>query len=279
MQQRINNKMSTVDDIDGVCGEFDVYKRDVEKKISDEELFKQPPPKEDCPICFQLLPNLGKGYKYQTCCGKIICSGCIHAPLFDNQGNKVNNKKCPFCRTPHPKSIEEVLEREKKRVEKNDPYAIFNLGCYYRNGKNGYPQDYTKALELFHRAAELGYAGAYSNISHAYYFGDGVEQDKKKATSYYELGAMGGDSTARHNLGLKEKKAGNTERALIHYMIAVRSGCGKSLEVIKELYTDGNATKEDYSKALRTYQEYLVEIKSVQRDKAAAFNSERYRYY
>jgi len=62
-------------------------------------------------------------------------------------------------------------------------------------------------------------------------------------------------------------------------MIAVRSGCGKSLEVIKELYTDGNATKEDYSKALRTYQEYLVEIKSVQRDKAAAFNSERYRYY
>ena len=44
------------------------------------------------------------------------------------------------------------------------------------------------------------------------------------------------------------------------------------------MYTNGKATKEDYTTALRAYQEYLGEIKSVQRDKAAAA-SERYRYY
>ena len=30
----------------------------------DEELFKQPPPKEDCPICFLRIPTLHTGYKY-----------------------------------------------------------------------------------------------------------------------------------------------------------------------------------------------------------------------
>jgi len=39
------------------------------------------------------------------------------------------------------------------------------------------------------------------------------------------------------------------------------------------------ASKDDYTKALRTYQEYLVEIKSVQRDEAAAYDEAEYRYY
>ena len=41
---------------------------------------------------------------------------------------------------------------------------------------------------------------------------------------------------------------------------------------------NGHATKDDYTKALRAYQAYLVEIKSTQRDKAAAASA-NYRYY
>ena len=41
---------------------------------------------------------------------------------------------------------------------------------------------------------------------------------------------------------------------------------------------NGHATKEDYAKALRVYQAYLVEIKSAQRDEAAAYSHE-YKYY
>ena len=51
-------------------------------EISDEELFKQPSQKEDCPICFLLLPTLRTGWRYYSCCGKVICSGCAHAPVF-----------------------------------------------------------------------------------------------------------------------------------------------------------------------------------------------------
>ena len=61
-------------------------------------------------------------------------------------------------------------------------------------------------------------------------------------------------------------------------MIAVRAGDYDSLKRIQIMYSDGHATKEDYTAALQSYQAYLMEIKSAQRDKAAAY-SESYRYY
>ena len=248
-------------------------------ELHDEKLFKQPPPKEDCPICFLLLPSLDPtGKKYMTCCGKSICSGCIHAPVYDNQGNEVDNKKCPFCRTPPPDTNEEAVERLTKRMEVGDPFAIFNLGCYYREGMYGYPQDYTKALELWHQAGELGYAKAYGSIGYCYSNGEGVELDKKKAKYYYELAAMMGNERARHNLGINEGCEGNFDRALKHLIIAVGGGWSKSLKRIQKYYSDGHATKEDYTEALRLYQAYLGEIKSVQRDEAAAADEDN-RYY
>jgi len=93
-------------------------------KLHDEELFKQPPPAEDCSICFLRLPTLHTGSKYKTCCGKVICSGCIFAPLYDDQGNEVDNEKCPYCRTSSPDTNEEAIERSKKRMEVNDAHAM-----------------------------------------------------------------------------------------------------------------------------------------------------------
>jgi len=247
-------------------------------KLHDIELFKQPPPLEDCPICFLQLPTLKTGWRYQTCCGKVICSGCLYAPLYDNQGNTVDNEKCPFCRVPTPSSNEEILERVHKRNDAGDDKAIHGLGISYRDGRYGLPQDYTKSLELYHRSAELGHAAAYASVGYAYDHGKGVEIDKKKAVDYYELAATRGDIFARHNLGIKEENGGNTERALKHYMISAKGGYSYSLNRIKELYSNGHATKEDYNKALQLYQEYLGEIKSKQRDEAAAAR-EDYRYY
>ena len=257
------------------------HKKQCERRVAelhDKKIFKQPPPQlGDCPICFLQMPLLNTGWRYYTCCGKRICSGCVHAPLYDNQGNKVKQEKCPFCRAPYPVK-DENMKRIMKRVEMNDPITIFNTGCDYQYGRNGYPQDYTKALELWHRSAELGYAEAYSCIGYAYDFGEGVEVDKKKAKHYWELAAMGGDVEARYNLGNMERDAGNFNRAVKHHMIAAGSGDNDSLKIIQEFYSEGDATKEDYMKALQLYQEYLGEIKSIQRDEAAAF-SERYRYY
>ena len=59
-------------------------------------------------------------------------------------------------------------------------------------------------------------------------------------------------------------------------MIAAGFGDNDSLKKIREFYVNVDATKDDY--ALR-YQKYVDGIKSAQRDEAAAFDSDEYRYY
>jgi len=250
------------------------HKKECKKRaaeLHDEKLFKQPPLQfDDCPICFLRMPVIDTGRRYYTCCGKTICSGCVHAPVYDDKGNEVTEKSCPFCRTPNPTTNKEAVNRTTKRVDCGDAMAIYDMGCMYKDGC-GCPQNDAKALELWHRAAELGGAAAYFNIGCAYDAGDGAEIDKKKAKHYYELAAMQGSVKARYNLGFYEAKAGNNDRALKHWMIAAGDGDKMSLKEIKKLYLYGNAAaKEDYSSALESYQVYLDEIKSDQRDKAAA---------
>jgi len=257
------------------------HKKECKKRaaeLHDEILFRQPPPKEDCQICFLPMPLLDTGYRYMACCGKILCSGCIYAPVYDNQGNKAAEEKCPFCRTPEHTTNEEIVERYKKRIEVNDAEAIYTLGCFYGQGSLGFPQNNAKALELWHRAGEFGHTHSYYNIGTIYYNGNGVERDEEKALRYFELAAIRGNVNARHNLGVVERKAGNMDKALKHWMIAAGLGHGHSLKNIQNLFRIGQATKNDYANALRLCQAYLDEIKSDQRDEAAAASDE-YEYY
>jgi len=258
---------SKCNNIEDTCDKLDTF------KIYDEELFKQPTPKEDCPLCFLPQPEVKSGSRYMSCCGKNICSGCVYAVI---RTRKTDVPLCPFCRVPAPTTLQELNKRGEKRIEKGDAHAIHNLGMNYREGRHGFLQDDNKALELFHRAGELGYATSYCSIGYAYQFGRGVEVDMKKAVHYYELAAMGGNVGARFNLGMNERRV---NRAVRHHMIAVKDGYADSLKEIQAFYSNGHAAKDDYMKALKSYQVYLGEIKSKQRDEAAAFDSEQYRYY
>ena len=150
-------------------------------------------------------------------------------------------------------------------------------GCYYYEGNYGLSQDRDKALELWHRAGELGCTKAYHNVGIAYFDGRGVERNEEKANHYWQLSAIGGGENSRYNLSISEEHKGNFDRSLKHFMIAVGGGSNESLKTIKQLYLDGHAAKDDYAKALRAYQAYLDEIKSDDRDKAAAYRDD-YKY-
>jgi len=252
------------------CGK----EKECERRVKDEAFFKQPPPEEDCPICFQRLPTLETGSKYMACCGKMVCSGCCYAV------EKASTKTiplCAFCRTPLPTSDEETVERLSKRVEAGDAIAIYKLGNLYARGNHKFPQDYVKALEFWHRAGELGHAAAYYNTGNAYDNGRGVEVDIEKAIQYNILGALGGHTKARCMLGCIEKEAGNMNRAVKHFLITVRDGYSDSLKIIRKMVNIGSATKQDYATALQAYQSYLDDIKSDQRDMAAAAH-DKYKY-
>ena len=254
------------------------HKKQCERIVSelhDEALFKQPPPPDDCPLCFLRMPSLIYGSTYMSCCGKIVCNGCAYATAKID----LDKQLCAFCRTPAPDTEEECMERSKTRVFIGDAEAIYHLACDYRDGTCGFPQDMNKALELFHQAGELGHSSAYYNIGCAHESGrSGVEVDKNKAKQYYELAAMKGDADARHNLGIMEGQACNIGRALKHYMIAVSSGDAGSLKTIQKFHSNGHTTKDDYTAALQGYQAYLGEIKSAQRDEAATYR-EDFKYY
>jgi len=237
-------------------------------KLHNEQLFKDPPPHEECPICFQPFLGEDDSETLRTCCGKMICIGCIYAIEMSEEGADL----CPFCRTPDASSREESIQRIKALMEAGNGDAYDLFAGWYDDGKRGLPQDRKKAIELYLKAGELGCAAGYYNLGVNYDQGKGIEVDKKKAKHYYELAAMMGDSDARKNVGYEEWDLGNYDRAMKHWIIAAKAGETTSLDNVKAGYMSGLGlvTKDEYANTLRAYHQRQKEMKSEMRDKAAA---------
>ncbi|EJK59812.1 hypothetical protein THAOC_19922 [Thalassiosira oceanica] len=234
-------------------------------ELKDEQLYSQGHERLEgdfCPICTLAIPlPVNTNSVFNTCCMKRICDGC------DIAAKKRGMNDCPFCRTPYPDSDEEMLAMVQARLAKKDPVAINFLGD--RFGKLGLQKDMRKAVKLRIEAAELGSIQALFNLGHAYYFGEGVQQDTAKAVEYYEKAAMQGCPLSRHELGCVEvSDRGNYDRSVRHFLISAKMGYEDSLESIKETFMTGLATKEQYAEALKGYQNALEEMKSHDRDEA-----------
>ena len=98
--------------------------------------------------------------------------------------------------------------------------------------------------------------------------GRGVEIDKMKAKYFYELAAIGGDLSARHNLGGLDNQADNPHRATKHFVLAARAGHEEALGMVKQGFMGGIVGKDEYANTLRAYQKSVDEMKSEARDKA-----------
>ena len=246
--------------------------------ISDDKLFQDPPPKEDCPICFLPMPYTSGlcdvRVTYEPCCGKVVCSGCIWASVFEvHMGNL--KSCCPFCRAPNEGTQGEELRRYNKRMEAGDAGAFLHMGNHYERGDLGLPQDKNKAMEMWNRGADLGDAAAHHSIADAYLHGKGVKKDDKKANYHLELAAMAGHEMARYSLGINEYNDGNMNRAMRHFMIAARAGYDEPLKRVGDGYKWGIVTKEEYESTLRAHKDSQDEMKSEQRSTAERFEQSR----
>lgn len=249
------------------------HKKACERRVAElheEALFKDVEP-EECPICMLPMPFETNTSVFKSCCGKRICLGCIYAMTIKMSKGK---DLCAFCRTPESRSRslsdEETINQIKKLMEKRNTEAFNILAGFYDGGDHGLPQDQRKANELYLKAGELGSAVAYYNLGDSYNRGTGVEMDKKKAKHYYELSAMKGNIVARHNIGALDWYAGNYHRAFKHFIIGARAGYKDSLDMVKQGFPKGLVTKDEYTNTLRAYHERHEEMKSEERDKAAA---------
>ncbi|EJK69829.1 hypothetical protein THAOC_08882 [Thalassiosira oceanica] len=118
-----------------------------------------------------------------------------------------------------------------------------------------------RAVELWTEAAELGSIKALHNLGNAYETGKGAQKDTAKAVEFYAKAAMQGHVVARHNLGCYEGKKGNYDHAVRHFLISAKMGLKESVEKIKTMFIDGEATKDQYAEALKGYQDAVEETK------------------
>ena len=257
-------------------------------EIRDEALFKDPPAKEDCPICFlpmptkliscmtlppatmssvpisdyaeanEVLADMGTE-QYYSCCGKSVCGGCIYS--LNESGN---NEKCPFCKSDRTgKTDEGEIEELMKRVEVNDAGSMMVLADRYYNGEGGLHQDWTKAIELHARSAELGSSGAHAQLGSIYNQGG----DLKKAKFHYEAAAMAGHGGARNNLGDMEYRSGKRERAVKHLIIAASAGCHAAMQNLLDLFKHDLVSLDEIESTLTAYNNSCAQMRSESRDK------------
>jgi TPR repeat protein len=190
--------------------------------------------------------------EYFPCCGK---SGCVYS--FRVSGNM----KCPFCNSDrNGKTDEDEVAELMKRVAAKDPSAMSMLGNYYNNGRGGLQQDHSKAMELYARAADLGYSQAHCNLVMLYHKGG----NWKKAKFHSEAAAMLGDEI--YSLGCLEFESGNMDQALKHWTISASAGVYIAMYNLKNAFEQGAMSRESIDSALAAYNSSCAEIRSEARD-------------
>ena len=225
-------------------------------ELREDLLFMQPDESHlgDCPICCLPVPLEKSKSILHSCCCKLICIGCHYT--FHVQGRV---SKCPFCREPIVKTVEEGDRDEMKRMMVNDPVALRQMGAKrYEEG------DYNVAFDYLTKAAVLGDICAHFCLGCMYYDGNSVEKDTKKAVYHFEQAAIGGHPGARH-----------IERAAKHFIIGAKLGHDLALERVKERFAKGVVSKEDFDAARRGHQAAVDATKSQQRDAAYAYQRQR----
>ena len=164
-------------------------------------------------------------------------------------------------------NIKEVLQKKlaedltdihelERLAEQQNPQAMALLGYRYYYGY-GVEKDYKKALSLYRKSADAGYAKGQSGLARMYSNGKGVVQDHKKASFLVSKAVKQGDASGQNLLGwmyLKGKgvkkdiskaidlfeKAAEQEYALAQYNLG-------------KIYHSGNGVKKDYNKAILWY--------------------------
>ena len=267
----------------------DTRKTSVEENVDDENsnneedapsLFADPPPGDECPVCFTTLPINLTLCTYVPCCGNTVCGGCMYAHdriVFLKNATKSEEEPqelptCPFCRAEMPACGKNIIRLLKKRAEKNDPIALERLAGDYSDGDLGLPVNETRALELYRRAADLGNPAACYALSAAYCNGElGVLQDDAKATEYLERAAKCGHIRARHHLGYLSDLSGDKDSATKHWRISAAAGHKASMDALIEYFQRGVINKSCLEKSLRAKHVAWKETQTDERDQYVEF--------
>jgi len=250
------------------------HKKECKRIKKELEMRKPHPPTEDCPVCLVPLPLENKKATYWACCGQLVCCACDAET--DRALNITNRKRkdkklppmkrsCAFCRVPAAKNDPEWIKMTEDRIDKGDVKAMVNLAGLYRT------RDEAKALELYHRAADLGSPGALGRLGYCFLEGElGVIRDEEKCWRYLEDSAKKGDAHARCILGAKEEENEEHNLAIKHFKLAAAAGHEDATKRLWK-YFPSKLDKAELEETLRAHKLACDEMKSEERERYEAW--------
>jgi hypothetical protein len=119
---------------------------------------------------------------------------------------------------------------------------MYEKGRQYFNGIE-VQKDEVKAVEWFHKAAELGHADAQQQLGSCYLTGDGVTIDHAKCFEWFSKAAKQGNRSAYFNLGLCYKSGlgvtADIAKAVEWYSKAASQGSKIAQKKLDELKSEG----------------------------------------
>lgn len=226
----------------------------------------------------RVLPIHAKMQTYNACCGNTICAGCLFQHQIKSQelaaerGQTPGPPTCAFCRELIPKSNEESLPRIRKRVERKDPKALYNLALKYGFGAHGITVDQSKCIGLLRQSAGLGCLEAQYSLGNLYDDGDmGLEQNSEEAYSWWEKAAEGGHVVARHNLGVKEAERDDCVATMRHCRLSAAGGYRNSMDCLVRVFADGFLRHGDLAITLQAFYRAKAEVNCKDRDQYNAY--------
>jgi hypothetical protein len=158
------------------------------------------------------------------------------------------------------KANEQKLAKEasacRVRAEQGDAKSEYDLSHMYYHGQ-GVPQDRTEALKWSHKAADQGYANAEYDLGYSFYYGQGLPQNYAKAASWYLKAADQDSSYAQEELGYMYchgyRVSQNYAQALTWLRKAADQGSAYAMTEIGRMYYHGQGVPQDSAQAVNWY--------------------------
>ena len=145
---------------------------------------------------------------------------------------------------------------EQIRLKRENKFALIPSDILYKKGLEYYNKlEYSKAVEVFKRAARKNYTKAIVKLAECLYYGNGVSQDKNKALDlYYEM-AIRGNAQAQNKLaqcydeGLEIEKS--PEKAFLFYQKAANQNDSDAQRNLAYCYKLGKGVNQNLKQAIK----------------------------
>lgn len=254
-----------------------------EEEQEKTDLYAEPPPKEECPICCSHFHGIAP-----TEFTSLVAGIKYVGVAFIMQTNTLAHN-CAFCRESR------LVSRLKERMQLDDPRAFHQAytetALCSRATLSGDNQNAPKSSEIsgllyLCRAAELGHAPSILELSIMFNTGnDLIESDKERESLFVDIAARRGDIHARHLLGhqnwLEALNYGwfpdpirQRESAMYynisakHFAISASHGHKGSMERLLAMNKQGDLSTENLTKSVSAYRQCVKEEWSEEREEA-----------